>query len=147
MGRQTSPPISPSPALQPSQELGAVVAVPDQIVALPDQVAELPNPVVAPPDHAAALPLQPAAQPVGEGPPAAPQPVQPIPPPHDIEEISSSKSGEASVNFAPRGSGMELAVAHHLQPADESVAGLTTRHGIPMAFRMMAPSEATTVLN
>ncbi|XP_051140136.1 uncharacterized protein LOC127257713 [Andrographis paniculata] len=102
--RQTTPPILPSPAPQPSQEPDAVAALPDQLVAFPDQVAELPDPVEALPDPAAVLPLQPAAQPVGEVPLVAPQPVQPIPPPHDIEEISSSKSREASVNFAPRGS-------------------------------------------
>ncbi|XP_051135421.1 uncharacterized protein LOC127254373 [Andrographis paniculata] len=144
-GRQIFPQVLPSP--QPSQDPGVVVAVLDQIVALPDLIAELPVPVVAPPDHAAALPLQPAARPVGERPPAAPQLVQLIPAPHDIHEISSSKSGKASVNFALRVSGAELAVAHRLQPADESIVGPMTRHDIPMAFRIMSPSEATTIFN
>ncbi|XP_051150214.1 uncharacterized protein LOC127264752 [Andrographis paniculata] len=133
----------PDQVAGPSQKPYAIVVVPE-----PDQVAELPDPVVAPPDQAAAtLPLQPAIPPVDEVPPIAPQPVQPIPPPHDIEEISSSKSGEASVNFAPRGSGMELAVAHRLQPGDESVAGPTICHGASTAFRFMASSEATAALN
>ncbi|XP_051137570.1 flocculation protein FLO11-like [Andrographis paniculata] len=140
-GRQTSHPVSSSPVPPPPH---VTAKEPEMVVAVPDQIAALPDPVAAPPDQVVALPLQPAAQPVGEGPPAVPQPVQPIPPRHDIEKISS-KSGEVSVNFIPWGSGMELVAAHRLQPEDESAIGPTTRQGTPMAFRVMAPSEATTV--
>ncbi|XP_051140730.1 proline-rich receptor-like protein kinase PERK10 [Andrographis paniculata] len=120
-GRQTSPPVLSSPVPPPPQEPEVVAAVPDQIAALPDQVAP--------------LPLQPAAQPVDEGPPAAPQPLQPIPPPHDIKEISSSKSGYGA-DCCPL-SVTSRRVGHWPY----------YRQGTPMAFRIMAPSEATAVFN
>ncbi|XP_051140141.1 uncharacterized protein LOC127257719 [Andrographis paniculata] len=121
MGRLLPPPAS-----------DMVAVMPDQPVVLPDQVAEpqqapIEDVVLPEPDQVVALPDL-LVQQVDEVPLAAPEPVQPEPiqpdqPPHDVEEISSSKSGEASVNFAPLDPGMELADAQHLPPGDESVAG------------------------
>ncbi|XP_051140075.1 uncharacterized protein LOC127257656 isoform X2 [Andrographis paniculata] len=141
MGRLPPPPAS-----------DMVVVMPDQPVVLPDQVAEpqqapIEDVVLPDLDQVVALP-DPLVQ-QDEVPLAGPEPVQPEPvqPPHDVEEISSSKSGEASVNFAPLDPAMDLAAAQQLQPGDESVAGPITRPVNPSIFQLMAPSEATAALN
>ncbi|XP_051146259.1 uncharacterized protein LOC127261877 isoform X1 [Andrographis paniculata] len=120
MGRVPPPPTS-----------DIVAVMPDQLVVLPDQVAEpqqvsakpsfnnilliklmipktylvqapIEDVVVPDPDQVVALP-DPLVQQVDEVPIVGPEPVQPEPvqPPDEVEEISSSRSGEASVNFAP----------------------------------------------
>ncbi|XP_051146261.1 uncharacterized protein LOC127261877 isoform X3 [Andrographis paniculata] len=90
MGRVPPPPTS-----------DIVAVMPDQLVVLPDQ-APIEDVVVPDPDQVVALP-DPLVQQVDEVPIVGPEPVQPEPvqPPDEVEEISSSRSGEASVNFAP----------------------------------------------
>ncbi|XP_051152680.1 uncharacterized protein LOC127266458 isoform X3 [Andrographis paniculata] len=142
MGRVPPPPAS-----------DIVAVMPDQLVVLPDQVAEpqqapIEDVVLPDPDQVVALP-DPLVQQVDEVPIVGPEPVQPEPvqPPDEVEEISSSRSGEASVNFAPLDPGMDLAAAQQLPPGDESVAGPITRPVNPSNFQLMAPSEATAALD